>query len=336
MTGTTTPRLGLYKPDGDDNVNVDTDLNDNADLLDVVVGTTVCTSSTRPATPYEGQGIYETDTGKFLLSNGTPPLSGSWIDPVANGLASTNVTVGGSGGAATFPGRLLSSRATAASTAVDAQQVGDSVSRFNLRNDGQMEWGAGSGARDTNLYRSGANTLKTDDSLIVGGTVTATGNIETSANLDVAGDTNVDGNLTVSGVGRVQLVRKTADESVTSSTVLQNDNHLVLPVVANASYSLFLLCIFSGDTAGDIKFDWAVPAGTVLRWADQTGTSGLASDTDFYSAPGGSTQVAFQIWATVVTSSTAGSIQFRWAQNASSATATIVRTNSTLRLDRVA
>ena len=31
----------------------------------------VCTSSTRPASPYEGQAIYETDTDKVLVYNGT-------------------------------------------------------------------------------------------------------------------------------------------------------------------------------------------------------------------------------------------------------------------------
>ena len=36
----------------------------------------VCTSSTRPATPYEGQMIYETDTDKVLVYNGT-----AWIFP---------------------------------------------------------------------------------------------------------------------------------------------------------------------------------------------------------------------------------------------------------------
>ena len=31
----------------------------------------VCTSATRPASPYEGQMIYETDTDKVLVWNGT-------------------------------------------------------------------------------------------------------------------------------------------------------------------------------------------------------------------------------------------------------------------------
>ncbi|MEU8588371.1 hypothetical protein AB0C59_15445 [Streptomyces sp. NPDC048664] len=82
--------------------------------------------------------------------------------------------------------------------------------------------------------------------------------------------------------------------------------------------------------------DIETPPGTVLRWSDQTGVSGLHTDVATYSAPGGSTQLAFQIWATVVTWSTTGNVQFRWAQNASDTTATIVRTNSYLQLTRVA
>lgn len=94
--------------------------------------------------------------------------------------------------------------------------------------------------------------------------------------------------------------------------------------------------LLGGGTVGDIKFDWTVPTGTVLRWSDQTGVSGLHSTVDVYSAPGGTTQVAFQIWATVVTSSTAGNVTFLWAQNALDATATIVRANSMLQLTRAA
>lgn len=152
----------------------------------------------------------------------------------------------------------------------------------------------------------------------------------------ISGNLTVSGNLSVTGVGRTLFARKTSDQSVTSSTTLANDSQLLLPTVASATYTLFLMCIFSGGTTGDIKFDWTVPSGTVLRWSDQTGASGLNSDVDVYSAPGGSTQVAFQIWATVVTSSTAGNVQFRWAQNTSDTTATIVRTNSYLQLTRVA
>ncbi|QYX81524.1 hypothetical protein [Streptomyces akebiae] len=65
---------------------------------------------------------------------------------------------------------------------------------------------------------------------------------------------NVSGGLSVTGMGQVQYARKTADQSKTSTTTLGNDIHLFLPVAANATYNLFLLCIFSGSTMGDIKF----------------------------------------------------------------------------------
>lgn len=58
---TNTTRLGLIKPDFVDVVDV-TDLNSNADDIDAAVGFTICTSSTRPSTPWSGQSIFETDT----------------------------------------------------------------------------------------------------------------------------------------------------------------------------------------------------------------------------------------------------------------------------------
>ena len=47
-------------------------------------------------------------------------------------------------------------------------------SQFYFKNDGKLTFGI---AEDTNLYRSAANTLKTDDKLIVGGDATFAGNI---------------------------------------------------------------------------------------------------------------------------------------------------------------
>ena len=51
----------------------------------------VCTSSTRPATPYEGQVIYETDTDKTLIWNGSAwvYVATSTINPVGLELITT-------------------------------------------------------------------------------------------------------------------------------------------------------------------------------------------------------------------------------------------------------
>lgn len=57
----------------------------------------------------------------------------------------------------------------------------DANPRFVLRADGQAEWGDGTATRDTNLYRSAANKLKTDDALDVAGTLTALGAVAAPA-----------------------------------------------------------------------------------------------------------------------------------------------------------
>lgn len=63
-----TPRVGLRSLVAGDTIDPD---DNNADLLDVVLGSTVCTSSTRPATPWQGQPIYETDTRREYIWSGT-------------------------------------------------------------------------------------------------------------------------------------------------------------------------------------------------------------------------------------------------------------------------
>lgn len=65
---TTTTRLGLSKPASTDLVDIAV-LNGNFDKTDAAAGAFVCTSTTRPSTPYSGQIIYETDTSRSLIWN---------------------------------------------------------------------------------------------------------------------------------------------------------------------------------------------------------------------------------------------------------------------------
>ena len=63
------------------------------------------------------------------------------------------------------------------------------------------------------------------------------------------------GNLSVTGIGQLQYITKTADETVNSNATLQNDDHLVLPVVANAVYTfaLDLYMTEATDFVGDTR-----------------------------------------------------------------------------------
>jgi len=57
--------------------------------------------------------------------------------------------------------------AAASSQAVGVKVDGDSEARVKIDAGGKITWGSGSATGDVNLYRSAANTLKTDDALDV-------------------------------------------------------------------------------------------------------------------------------------------------------------------------
>lgn len=174
----TTSRVSLYKPAGGEDVNVTTDLNNNLDKIDTNLNFRVVASATarNAITPFwAGLNVRETDTGKCWVSNGSAPISASWDQIVTANTQTSALNVG----------------AAATGTMAFNFKVGtETNNRFQIRGDGQVTWGAGGGtAPDTNLYRTAANVLKTDDSFNVGGGLT------------VGGNTALEGTLTVGGEG---------------------------------------------------------------------------------------------------------------------------------------
>lgn len=167
-----------------------------------------------------------------------------------------------------------------------------------------------------------------------------------------AGAVTMSGGVTVSGgVGQVLFARKTADESVASSTTLQDDDHLTLSVAASAFYQAELFMIFDGDaTTGDLKIQFSAPAGAAFSYGtlsphtDQTSTTSstmkVAEQTlaaaSTYGCMGSGTNIIGRASGLLVTSGTAGTFKLTWAQNGSTATATRLRANSYLLLRRVA
>lgn len=77
MASTSTTRYGLNKPTPTtaEPVNSGTNLWAAMDIIDANLGYVVCTSSTRPAT-VSGKVIYETDTNRVLVWNGS-----AWTGP---------------------------------------------------------------------------------------------------------------------------------------------------------------------------------------------------------------------------------------------------------------
>lgn len=147
----------------------------------------------------------------------------------------------------------------------------------------------------------------------------------------------------------VTAVVKSATEAVTNSATMQNDDELFAPVVANATYRVQLMLLYDAPTAGDIQIGWTGPTGATLTWtpggaATSEGTSFALTSMNYQTrliteiaAIGGSTStgVMADVTGTLIVGSTAGTLQFRWAQNTANATATNVRANSHLILTRI-
>jgi len=142
-------------------------------------------------------------------------------------------------------------------------------------------------------------------------------------------------------------VVKSADESVTSSTTVQNDDELVLSVAASCTYAFDLFIIYEGGTQGssDLKMQYTLPAGATghldVVYLDSSGGQHSAGDNTASSTwtagtAGAGNNKLFFGRGIVVISSTAGSLQIQWAQGTSSGTATKVKTNSYMMLRRLA
>jgi len=81
-------------------------------------------------------------------------------------------------------GLTLEELASASSQAIGIKVDGDSDPRIKLDAGGKITWGSGSAAGDVTLYRSAANTIKTDDTFeAAGGIITLTTDGEPSASL---------------------------------------------------------------------------------------------------------------------------------------------------------
>lgn len=134
--------------------------------------------------------------------------------------------------------------------------------------------------------------------------------------------------------------RKSADETVTTSTTLQNDDELFVAVNANGIYEFRLFLDYNSSTTADIKIGWTLPSGATMTYVqnglDASSTTNLGAQNlgpltqasnPVFGGTGGDT-VAIPLGMLVV-GANAGTMQLQWAQSTSSGS-TIVRAGSHL------
>ena len=123
---------------------------------------------------------------------------------------------------------------------------------------------------------------------------------------------------------------KAADESLTTDTTLQNDDELVLAVLASRTYLVRLSVAVTTTTAGDFKHAFALPSGATIQMVGDQHFSGSESANeagwDGSSKAVASTNgalIALNLVGLLTVDTTAGNLQYQWAQNGSSGTTTV-------------
>jgi hypothetical protein len=146
------------------------------------------------------------------------------------------------------------------------------------------------------------------------------------------------GNLSWSNVGQIIFVKKSADQTV-SGTTLTNDNDLKTALLANAVYT-FQIFIGAKVTALLPGFQAAitVPAGSTLKFGatgsntTMVNASGTATSTLSVAASG--TETPEILTGIIIMGSTAGNVQLEWTGEGVTPSA-VVTTNSYILLTRV-
>lgn len=143
---------------------------------------------------------------------------------------------------------------------------------------------------------------------------------------------------------RPLFARKTSDETIISNATPQADNDLFVTLVANAVYEFRLRLLVNSGTTPDFRMSWSFPTGTTMSYDLFEGET-LGAATNVIQGPYIQTDVppistggSDQPWVAeglVIVGSTAGTLQSLWAQNTLTASNTIVRAGSYLRLNRV-
>lgn len=176
----------------------------------------------------------------------------------------------------------------------------------------------------------------TSTTVTAGNTITAAGRNALRADL-----------LAING-----FVRKTANESVTSSITLQNDDHLALAIPATGTYEfdVKLFATSAANAAGDLLVGFTFPTGTMsvgglgpdvglASGGVQTGNwgavSAYTSGTTFTSYGLSTFDLFIWIHGLLVATAT-GTLQFQWAQAVSNANASTIKAGSHMTMRQVA
>lgn len=142
---------------------------------------------------------------------------------------------------------------------------------------------------------------------------------------------------------------KTVDESLTSSTTMQDDDQLFLPVEANTDYWIESHILFRSETTADLNIQPSYPSGTTFAWSNGAPATNDAGGNSYgqvwfqaLTSTGTSTALvtigglsigmaaALPLKGLLRVGANAGTFKFRWSQSVSNSNASTVHANSIL------
>lgn len=126
------------------------------------------------------------------------------------------------------------------------------------------------------------------------------------------------------------FVLKTSDESVTSSTTLQDDDHLTFTMVASKIYAVSGALLVDSGTTPDFKWDLNLAGSSTADLISKAMLPNGASQVYKYSendveatmgAGAGTPMMSAEFTAIIKADGSGGALTLRWAQNTSNGTA---------------
>jgi hypothetical protein len=179
--------------------------------------------------------------------------------------------------------------------ALSVSVVGDSVARFELQVDGTMRWSSGGIASDVNLYRSAANTLKTDDNVVVSmalsviGIITATGgvvgnvtgNATTATSATTAGTVTTAAQPAITSVGTLTTLTVTGTSTLGAVTATNlSVTRAGVPLTLSTTNAAGLNPIIAAQRSGIGKWSLALDATDQFAVLNAAGTTANLTVTD--------------------------------------------------------
>lgn len=146
---------------------------------------------------------------------------------------------------------------------------------------------------------------------------------------------------------RVRFALKTANQSITNSTTLTNDNELFVNVDANSAYAVDAYIIYQTTDNADFNVGFSLPSGATFTWTpfgsdpavngnSSTAMRFLTGQATYRTLGGGGGEVmAGTPRGTLITGANSGVVRFRFSQNSAQAVTTTVWAGSWLRLEKI-